>query len=82
MYKPVVCSFQHEKRDSLNVMEKDRKDFDIMLELRLEKQQRIERDLRRSLEVGYIASTLVTASSLERHAVAVFTHHLQLFCYY
>ena len=44
--------FQTAKKDALFNLEKDREDFDMMLQLKLDKHERIEQDLRKSLSVS------------------------------
>ena len=45
-------ALQNEKEERLNQLENERKDFDMMLELALEKQRIKEKDLRKSLDVS------------------------------
>lgn len=42
---------QTEQDNKISVLEKDQQDFDTMLELKLEKQRKIEEQLRKSLQV-------------------------------
>lgn len=49
-----LCTQQEDKENEVNQLQNDRQDFDMVMELALEKQKQLEKDLRRSLDVSKV----------------------------